>query len=171
MPISLAPFVPSNEAVVTRMLELARVTPDDVVADLGCGDGRILFSAVQKFGAKSAFGYELRADLYKTVTSKIHKENLGDRIRVFNEDALKADLSDATIITLYLTTSGNSKLKPLLSQMKDGTRIVSHDFRMDGWAYSKRENFQGHTIYLYNIPESLKQQTNRSSKFPFRRRY
>jgi phospholipid N-methyltransferase len=171
MPISLAPFVPSNEAVVTRMLELAKVTSDDVVADLGCGDGRILFSAVQKFGAKSAIGYELRADLYKTVTSKIQKENLDDQIRVFNEDALKADLTDATIITLYLTTSGNSKLKPLLSQMKHGTRIVSHDFRMDGWAYSKRENFQGHTIYLYNIPESLKQQTNTRSHFPFRRRY
>lgn len=171
MPISLAPFVPSNEAVVTRMLELAQVSSNDVVADLGCGDGRILFTAVQNFGAKSAIGYELRADLYKTVSSKIQKENLEDRICVFNEDALKADLSDATIITLYLTTSGNSKLKPLLSQMKNGTRIVSHDFRIDGWEYSKRENFQGHTIYLYDIPESLNKQVNTGSTFPFRNRY
>ncbi len=88
----------------------------------------------------------------------------------FNDDALTADLTEATIITLYLTTSGNSKLQPLLSKMKVGTRIVSHDFRMDGWAYTKRENFQGHTIYLYNIPESLKQ-SNTRSQFPFRRRY
>jgi len=159
MILSLAPYVPTNTMVVQRMLEIAQTNRDDVVFDLGCGDGRILFSAVKDFGAKKSIGYELRRDLHRNVLQKIQKERLENRIQVFNDNLLNADISEATVITLYLTTSGNSKLKPKFeTEAKAGTKIISHDFSIDGWAYTKRERFNGHTIYLYTIPESLKKE-------------
>jgi tRNA G37 N-methylase Trm5 len=164
MTVSLAPYVPSSDDVVTRMLEVARVNRDDVVFDLGCGDGRILFSAVKKFRAKRVVGYEMQEDLYQGIVEKIKAERLEHRMKVFNEDALTADLSEATVVTLYLTTSGNSKLKPKLSTAQLGTRIVSHDFRIDGWNPTRREDFRGHTIYLYTLPDALSPQTESSSQ-------
>ena len=156
MTISLAPFVPSQQDVVKKMLELARVDEKDIVFDLGCGDGRILLSAVKDFSAKKAVGYEMRDDLYKNISLKIKKEQLENRVKVFNEDLLNADISDATVITLYLTTSGNSRLKPKLSmEAQKGLKVVSHDFDIVGWEYTKRENFGGHTIYLYVIPDAF----------------
>ncbi len=174
MPVSLAPYVPSSEEVVTRMLEVARVNRNDVVFDLGCGDGRILFSAVKKFRAKRAVGYEMQEDLYQGIVDKIQAERLEHRVQVFNEDALTADLSEATVVTLYLTTSGNSKLKPKLSAAQPGMRIVSHDFRIEGWSHTRREDFRGHTIYLYTLPDSLnppKESSSRRSLFSRNRRY
>lgn len=169
MPTSLAPFVPSQEPVVQKMLEMAQVNADDVVFDLGCGDGRILVTAVKEFGAKKAVGYEMRADLYKRIMATVEKEALMDKIHVVNGDLLKADLSEATVITLYLTTSGNSKLKPKFAkEAKRNTRIVSHDFRIEGWSYVKKEDFRGHTIYLYHLPASLARPKSRSP-FSFRR--
>lgn len=156
MTISLAPFVPSQQDVVRKMLELAQVNDRDIVFDLGCGDGRILITAVKEFNAKKAVGYEMRDDLYKNTTLKIHKEQLETKIEVFNEDLLNANISDATVITLYLTTSGNSRLKPKLSmEAQKGAKVVSHDFDIVGWEYTKRENFGGHTIYLYMIPNAF----------------
>ncbi len=156
MIISLAPYVPTQRDVVERMLELACINPSDVVFDLGCGDGRILLSAVQDFGAHQAVGYEMREDLYTGVVAKINNEHLEDRVAVFHDDLLNADLSNATVITLYLTTSGNSKLKPkIIQEAKAGTRIVSHSFRVEGWSPTHRESFHGHTIYVYTIPDSL----------------
>ncbi len=152
MTVSLAPYVPSSEDVVTRMLEVAHVTRDDVVFDLGCGDGRILFAAVKNFHAKQAVGYELQDDLYDGIVDKIKAERLERRIHVFHADALTADLSEATVVTLYLTTSGNSTLKPKLATARPGTRIVSHDFRIEGWNPTRREDYRGHTIYLYTLP-------------------
>jgi tRNA G37 N-methylase Trm5 len=137
---------------------------DDVVFDLGCGDGRILFSAVKKFRAKRAVGYEMQEDLYLGIVEKIESERLEHRVQVFNEDALKADLSEATVVTLYLTTSGNSTLKPTLSTAQPGTRIVSHDFRIEGWDPTRREDFRGHTIYLYTLPDPLNPPTESSSQ-------
>ena len=170
MTVSLAPYVPSSEDVVTRMLEVAHVNRDDVVFDLGCGDGRILFSAVKKFRAKRAVGYELQENLYQGVIEKITAERLEHRVQVFNEDALTADLSEATVVTLYLTTSGNSKLKPKLSAAQPSTRIVSHDFRIEGWSNTSQEDFRGHTIYLYTLPGSLNPPTESSSwRSPFSR--
>jgi len=157
MTISLAPYVPTQHHVVKRMLEMARIGKDDVVFDLGCGDGRILFSAVKELDAKQAVGYEMREDLYKGVVEKIRNEHLEERVTVFHDDLLKADLSEATVIALYLTTSGNSKLKAKFTQeAKAGTRIVSHSFRIEGWSHTQREYFNGRTIYMYTIPDSLK---------------
>ncbi len=153
---SLAPFVPTPPEVVRKMLELARVGPEDVVYDLGCGDGRVLFTAVNEFGVKKAVGYELREDLYHKVVQEIERWSLQGRIRVFNEDLFEADLSEATVITLYLTTYGNDRLEPKLRrEARYGTRIISHDFSIQTWQAMKRENFDGHTVYYYVTPHSL----------------
>ena len=104
------------------------------------------------------------------VVEKIEAERLEHRVQVFNEDALTADLSEATVVTLYLTTSGNSKLKPKLSAAQPSTRIVSHDFRIEGWSNTSQEDFRGHTIYLYTLPGSLNPPTESSSwRSPFSR--
>ncbi|UCH02913.1 MAG: SAM-dependent methyltransferase [Candidatus Bathyarchaeota archaeon] len=152
---SLAPFVPTPREIVKKMLEIAHVSSDDVVFDLGCGDGRILITAIQDFGAKKAIGFEMREDLYKQALQEIRKQSLENRITIINGDVFTSNLSEATVITLYLTTSGNEKLKPKLSnETNPGTRIVSHDFEISGWYASKREKFFGHAIYLYNVPEA-----------------
>jgi len=169
MVVSLAPFVPSQPDVVNKMLEIAQISSDDVVFDLGCGDGRILIAAVKDFGAKKAVGYEMRRDLYKKDLENVKSENLEGRIQVFNGNLLDADLSEATIVTLYLTTSGNNKLKPKLSEeTSTGTRIVSHDFEFPEWSYTKKENFRGHTIYLYTIPDCLKKEEKPRHSFSFK---
>lgn len=159
-PRSVAPFVPSPMDVVREMLKIAEVGPDDIVYDLGCGDGRILFTAVQEFGAKRAVGYDLNKRFCENIKRKAVALGLQDRIQAINGNFFLADLSHATVITLYLTTSGNSKLRPKLErESRPGTRIVSHDFPIQGWIScgDKGEGyyrFKTHRIYLYRIPEA-----------------
>lgn len=137
------------------MLEVAKATRDDVLCDLGCGDGRILTTAVKDFGVKAAFGYEIREDLFKTASAEVQKQNLLERVRIFNKDLFSADLKEATLITLYLTTYANERLKPKLrAEARPGSRIVSHDFMINGWRPTRKENYNEHTIYVYSIPES-----------------
>ncbi|MEM2940446.1 MAG: rRNA adenine N-6-methyltransferase family protein [Thermoproteota archaeon] len=153
------PYVPSPSEVVDKMLELAKVTSNDIVYDLGCGDGRLLLAAVKKFGARKAVGYEIRRDLYEELVKTIQKEGLSNRIFVYNEDLLNADLSESTVVTLFLTTSANEKLKPKLeAELKPGTRIVSHEFTFKDWAPQKIEELSWHKIYLYIIPGCSKKQ-------------
>ncbi len=153
--MSCAPFVSSPHDVVKKMLEVAKATRDDVLCDLGCGDGRILTTAVKDFGVKAAFGYEIREDLFKTASSEIEKSNLMGKVHIFNRDLFQADLKDATLITLYLTTYANERLKPKLrAEARPGARIVSHDFMINGWKPSRKENYNEHTIYVYSIPDS-----------------
>ena len=153
--MSCAPFVSSPHDVVHKMLEVARASRDDVLCDLGCGDGRILTTAVKDFGVKSAFGYEIREDLFKTASAEVEKQNLMNKVHIFNRDLFQADLKDATLITLYLTTYANERLKPKLrAEARPGSRIVSHDFMINGWKPSRKENYNEHTIYVYSIPES-----------------
>jgi SAM-dependent methyltransferase len=152
----LAPFVPSPEMVVQKMLELANVKPGDVVYDLGCGDGRIIIMAAQKFGA-NAVGVELDDDLYKTTSGRIKELKLQDKVKIIHGDLLKVDLSPATVVTLYLLTSANEKLKPNLEKyLRKGARVVCHDYKVPGWTPEKTENLgseqnevRHHTIYLY----------------------
>lgn len=132
------------------MLELAKIMPNDVVYDLGCGDGRILIAAVKDFDAKGAVGYEINPSLYQTASDNIKKCNLEDRIDLFNEDLFNADLSKATVVTLYLTSWANEKLRPKLEdEIQLGTRIISHDFSIHGWRSKAKDGFQGHAIYVY----------------------
>lgn len=151
---SLAPFVPSPEVVVMRMLQIAEVGPGDTVYDLGCGDGRILIMAAQKFGAK-AVGVELDEEIYKKTAQRVKELGLQDKVTVIHADAMKVDLSLATVVTLYLLPSSNDKLKPNLEKyLKKGARVVSHDFEMAGWQAAQIENVaedqhRQHAVYLY----------------------
>jgi predicted RNA methylase len=166
---SLAPFVPSRPEVVKRMLEVAHVGSDDIVFDLGCGDGRILIMAVNDFGAKKAIGYEMRRDLYQQTLNEIIKQDLTDKISIINGNLLEADLTQATVITLYLTTSGNERLRPKMEkEVQDKTRIVSHDFSMPKWSPSLKEEFYSHSIYLYIMPEAVTKKDNKSSQFSYK---
>lgn len=155
---SVAPYVPTPVRVVRRMLELVDAGVDDVVYDLGCGDGRILFAAVEEFDVKRAVGYELNPSLCESVRRKVDSKGLRGRIEVVNGNFFLADLSPASLVTLYLTTSGNSKLRPKFEkELRTGVRVVSHDFPIQGWATLKPDSpdhyaVGSHRIYLYRIP-------------------
>jgi len=159
-PASVAPYVPSPQDVVRKMLELAKVGPDDVVYDLGCGDGRILFTAILEFKAKKAVGFDLNEGLCNNVKKKAKELQLRDRVQAVNSNLFLADLSPATVITLYLTSSGNEKLKPKLEKESSaGTRVVSHDFPIRGWSPASSNEgesfvYHAHSLYLYRIPEA-----------------
>ena len=138
IPYSVAPYVPTPITVVKNMLKLAKANDNDVVYDLGCGDGRILIAAVKDFGAKKAVGYDLKMKMCETIMRKIEEKGLKNRVKVINGNFFLADISPASLVTLYLTTSGNLKLKPKLKdELRAGARIVSHDFPIQGWSTLK----------------------------------
>jgi protein-L-isoaspartate O-methyltransferase len=157
----LAPFVPSPNDVVEKMLKLADVKAGDTVWDLGCGDGRIVITAAQKFGAKGV-GVELDDDLYAKTSAHVKELGLEDKVKIIHGDLLEQDLSSATVVTLYLLPLSNEKVRPRLEKyLKKGARVVSHDFEMAGWRAYKTEQMESadygreHTIYLYKIGEHL----------------
>lgn len=155
--LSCAPYVPSDPEIVRRMLEIARVRADDRVYDLGCGDARILIAAVKDFKAREAVGYEINENVYAKALSEIEKLNFQDRIKVVHGDLFNADISKATVITLYLTPVATEGLKGKLEmEAGRGTRIVSHDFEVPEWKPSFQEEFGTHRIYLYRVPVALK---------------
>lgn len=151
---SLAPYVPTPQDVVERMLELAAVTKDDVVYDLGCGDGRLVITAAKKYGAR---GVGLDIDPERIAESQANAKAAGvEHLVTFRlQDALTADVTPATVVTLYLLSSSNLKLRPLLTrQLRPGARIVSHAFSMGDWPPEKVETFTDangstRTIYLW----------------------
>jgi predicted RNA methylase len=155
-PDNLAPFVPTPEPVVEKMLEAAELKPDETLYDLGCGDGRILFVAAQKFMAK-AVGVELSARLVKSTTEKAEKLGLADRVSVVEGNLLDVDISPADVVSIYLLRLSNERLKPnLKKQLKPGTRVVSHDYEIMGWKPYRTEKVsvhqRTHTIYVYKMP-------------------
>jgi len=157
---SLAPFVSSPPDVVRRMLEIAETKKGEVLYDLGSGDGRVLIAAVQQFRVSKAVGVEMRHDLVKRARDAVAESGLTDKIKIFHKDIFEVDVSEADIITLYLTTSGNNKLKPKLEkELRHETRIVSHDFSFSAWGPGRVESFGGHTLYLYNMGKILSEQS------------
>jgi len=153
---SLAPFVPSPQVVVDRMLQAAGLKPGETVYDLGAGDGRIVITAAQKFRARGV-GVELSPALVKEANRQIRDLGLQDRVKIIHGDLLEVDLQPADVVTLYLLTSSNERLKPKLERsLKPGARVVSHDFTMPGWKPSRVEkveaNNRTHTIYVYEMP-------------------
>jgi protein-L-isoaspartate O-methyltransferase len=152
---SLAPYIPSPQQVVDRMLSAARVKPGDLVYDLGSGDGRIIITAAQKFHAR-AVGVELRGDLCKSTQARIKSLGLEDQVRLIHGNLLKVDLSPADVVTIYLLTSSNEQLRPNLEKyLRAGTRVVSNDFEIRGWTPSGIVPIEAggllHYIYVYEV--------------------
>lgn len=151
---SLAPYVPTPEDVVERMLTLAKVGPRDVVYDLGCGDGRIVIAAAQKFGARG-IGVDIDANLINQAEANAKAAGVDRRVKFLVQDAMTVDVSDATVVTLYLLSASNVKLRPILTrQLRRGARIVSHSFAMGDWEPEVVDTFRdtngtSRTLYLW----------------------
>jgi len=150
------PFVATPEVVVRRMLQLARVQPGEVLYDLGSGDGRIVIMAAKEFGAR-AFGVEIRKDLYEQSMARIKDLGLADRATIINASFFDVDLSNADVVTMYLLTSVNERLKPKLErELRPATRVVSHDFEVPGWrpvvVEEIYEEWRSHKLFLYKVP-------------------
>jgi SAM-dependent methyltransferase len=144
-------YVPTPQEVVDAMLALANVSGKDVVYDLGSGDGRIPITAAQKYGAR-AIGIDINPERIKEANENLAKANVGDKVKFLNQDLFETDISEATVVTLYLLPSLNLKLMPTLKKLKPGTRIVSHSFDMGTeWPPEKTEDVNGRTIYLWVI--------------------
>ena len=147
----IVPFVPTPQDVVDKMIDLAGVKEGDVVYDLGSGDGRIVITAAKK-GAK-AVGFDIDGDLVKESRANIQKAGLQSSAEIRQQDILTVDLSGASVVTMYLLPDVNLKLRPhILSQMKPGSRVVSHAFDMGDWKPDKTEKINGRTIYLWIVP-------------------
>jgi hypothetical protein len=150
-------FVPTPQDVVEKMLELARVQKDDVVYDLGCGDGRIVVTAAKRYGCKSV-GYDLDAECVKLARESVARECLGGLVAIERQDLFTTDLQPASVITLYLSRELNEKLIPRLEKLKPGTRIVSHVFDMPGVRPERvvrvlsMEDGVEHALYLWSVP-------------------
>ncbi len=153
---SLAPYVPTPQDVVERMLTLAHVGANDVVVDLGSGDGRLVVTAAKKFGAHG-IGIDIDPARIAEGNANAAKAGVTHLVEFRQQDALEADLSKATVVTLYLLSSSNVKLRPrLLSQLKPGARIVSHQFGMGDWQPDKVDTFTdangtSRTLYLWTV--------------------
>ena len=148
-------YVPTPPEVVDKMLQMAEVKKDDVVYDLGCGDGRIVVTAAKKNGCK-AVGYDIDPDRVKEARENVRKNGVGDLVTIKQEDIFKQDLSKASVVTLYLLPHLNVQLIPQLEKLKPGSRIVSHDFPMKGVKPKQVINMDAdgreHTIYLWVTP-------------------
>ena len=147
----IVPFVPTPQEVVDKMVELAGVKKGDVVYDLGSGDGRIVITAAKK-GAK-AVGFEIDGDLVKQSRDNIRNAGVQELAEIRQQDILTVDLSAASVVTMYLLPDVNLQLKPkILSQLKPGSRVVSHAFDMGDWKPDRTERVEGRTLYLWTIP-------------------
>ncbi len=145
------PFVATDERIVDRMLELAEVRPDDVVYDLGCGDGRIVVAAAKKYGCK-AVGVEIDPRLVEQAKENARKAGVEDRVTIRQGDIFQEEFRDATVVMLYLLPEVNVRLMPKLSQLREGARVVSHSFAMHGARPEKVETVLGKKVYLWRVP-------------------
>jgi SAM-dependent methyltransferase len=160
------PYVPSPQSVVADMLKLAEVNAGDFVIDLGSGDGRIVLTAAKVFGARG-FGVEIKDDLVKLANEAADKEGVADRVKFLKQDLFKTDISQATVLTLYLLPDTVNMLRDkLLAELRPGTRILSHDYPLSGWVPERyvhmdledKVQISGVTttlIYLYVVPARI----------------
>jgi SAM-dependent methyltransferase len=151
-----APFVPTPLPVVERMLELAKVTPGDVVYDLGSGDGRVVITAAQRYGARGV-GIELNPVWVRDARRFAEALGVADKVTFRIEDLFTTDLREATVVTLYLYPAMNRKLAPrLLAELKPGARIVSHEYGIGDWPPDRTEsmvvNGERHVIHFWTVP-------------------
>ncbi|HEX9142754.1 MAG TPA: methyltransferase domain-containing protein [Candidatus Binatia bacterium] len=150
------PFVPTPPEVIDRMLEMAQVKSGDIIYDLGSGDGRIIIQAAKRYGVRGV-GIEIDEDLVRKARDNAFREKVDHLVEFRAQDALTADVSEATVVTLYMLPEFNAKLRPILDrQLKPGSRVVSHDFAIEGWVPDRVERLEGnflhdHTILLFEI--------------------
>ena len=146
-------YVPTPEEVVDAMLQVAKVTKNDVVYDLGTGDGRIPVTAAKKYGARGV-GIDIDPQRIKDATENVQKNGVGDKVRIIQGDLFETNISEATVVTLYLLPSLNQKLMPkLMKELKPGTRIVSHAFDMGDWKPEQELDVNGRKVYFWTIPK------------------
>jgi SAM-dependent methyltransferase len=150
------PYVVTPHAVVDEMLRLARVGPHDLVYDLGCGDGRIVIAAAERFGARGV-GVDLDPRRIAEAQAAARRAGVADRVRFNVQDLFQTDFSAASVVSLFLLPELNVKLKPrLLAELKPGARIVSHQFGISGWAptdgASVRVGYDLHSVFLWVVP-------------------
>lgn len=155
------PYVPTPQAVVDRMLAMGKVTGQDYLIDLGSGDGRIVVTAAKKFGTRG-FGVDINPVRVDEATDNARRNGVLDKVAFYQRDLFETDLSQATVITMYLLPRVNLALRPKLLELKPGTRLVSHDFDMDDWKPDERvrmtaeDKFSGaggeSDIYLWIVP-------------------
>lgn len=147
-------WVPTPQALVERMLQMAGTKPTDYVVDLGSGDGRTVITAAKKFGAQ-ALGIEYNPDMVELAKRAAEKEGVTGKAQFMQGDIFKIDFSKATVLTLYLLPSLNLKLRPTILNMKPGTRVVSHAFTMDDWQADQVDSAEGRTAYLWIVPAKV----------------
>jgi len=146
-------YVPTPEEVVEAMLQVANVTKNDIVYDLGSGDGRIPVTAAKKYGARGV-GIDIDPQRIKEANENVARNGVGDKVKILNADLFATDISEATVVTLYLLPSLNVKLMPkLMKELKPGTRIVSHAFDMGDWKPEKELDVNGRKVYYWVIPK------------------
>jgi ribosomal protein L11 methylase PrmA len=148
-------YVPTPHRVVDAMLKVAKVGKGDVLYDLGSGDGRIPIAAARKYGIARGVGIEINPERIKEANQNRIKAGVRERVSFVNADLFESDLSDATVITLYLLPKLNLRLLPkLLNELKPGTRVVSHGFNMGTWKPEQALEVDGHEIYFWTIPSA-----------------
>jgi len=145
-------YVPTPEAVVNAMLEVARVTRNDVVYDLGCGDGRIVIAAAKKYGSRGV-GIDIDPQRLAEARANALSAGVADRVEFRQEDLFEADIREATVVTLYLLPSLNLRLLPKLERdLRPGTRLVSHAFDMADWTPEQHLEIDGRHVYFWKLP-------------------
>jgi precorrin-6B methylase 2 len=149
-------FVATPHEVVKRMLELAKVGPNDVHYDLGSGDGRIVLAAVKDFKAKKGVGIDLDPQRIKESLENKAKEGLGDNVVFLQQNIFETDLREATTVSMYLLNTINLRMRPkLIAELKPGTRIVTHAFNMGEWKEEVNESVDGYQVYLFIVPANV----------------
>jgi SAM-dependent methyltransferase len=149
------PYVPTPPEVVSEMLNIAKVNKNDMLYDLGSGDGRIVIEAARRYGMRGV-GVDINPELVKEATDNARKAGVSDRASFVEQDLFKTDLSKATVVTLYLLPEVNMRLRPkLFRELKPGTRIVSHAFDMGDWKPERVVEVDGRTIYYWVVPKEI----------------
>lgn len=148
-------YVPTPQTVVERMLEVAEVKPDDYVIDLGCGDGRIVVTAAKKYGARG-YGVDMNPQRIKESNENAQAAGVTEKVSFKIADLFQEDISKATVMTMYLLTDINLRLRPkLLNDLKPGSRVVSHAFAMDDWEPDHQDVVDGRNIYFWYVPAKV----------------
>lgn len=147
-------WVPTPDALVTRMLTAAKVTKDDLVYDLGSGDGKIPIAAAKQFGAK-AVGIEYNPDMAELARRNTKRQGVDNLVNIITGDIFKEDFSKATVVTMYLLPDLNLKLRPTILKMKPGTRVTSHQFHMGDWDPDEKYSIEFRDAYLWYVPASV----------------